>query len=263
MTIRRCPVLLLFALTGCLVSFNDYPLGDPRADTEAGAGNGGSSAGSGGLPASGSGTGGKATGGSSTGVSARELMIDDFEDGNQAILQQQGRNGFWYISNDGQGMQTPGADAPFTPSALVPARAGSGHGAHTYGGPFSSWGALIGAAFVSNAGTRAPYDLSAYRGFRLWLRSGGMLPAAANKVRFNLLTSATIVGGTLCNDHFGADIPLTSSWTQIQVPFATLKQIGFGSPMGASVDTTHALGLELLFTTNVAFDLWLDDVELY
>jgi hypothetical protein len=260
--IRDCRVALLLALPGCLVSFNDYPLGDPRSDVEASGGAGGT----GSVLPSGSGAGAKPSGGTNgAGGSSPELMIDDFEDGDEAILPLQGRTGFWYVSNDGQGMQTPRADAPLTASALLPARAGSAHGVHTYGGPFLGWGALLGVNFAASAGTPAPYDLSRYRGVRLWLRSGSMIPNAANKVRFGLLTPGTVVGGscTVCNDHFAADIALASSWTQVEVPFTSLKQNGFGRPMLAAVDTKNALGLELLFVKDSAFDLWVDDVQLY
>jgi Carbohydrate binding domain (family 11) len=107
--------------------------------------------------------------------------------------------------------------------------------------------------------------LSGYQGLRLWVRSGATSAVAAKQVRLNLRTPGTVMGGTCtaCSDHFGVEIPLTSKWTQVDVPFATLKQMGYGRPMLASADLTRALGIELLFPVNVSFDLWLDDVELY
>jgi hypothetical protein len=256
----------LLALPGCLVSFNDYPLGDPKLEPVASAGAAGTV---GALPGAGRATGGGSgtgDGGAETSTSqANPLLIDDFEDGNAAILPQQGRSGSWYVINDGRGTQTPPAGTPVMPSALVPARGASARGAHTFGGPFGSWGALLGTVFASTDEASTPYDLSGHQGLRLWVRTGATAGTAAKQVRLNLRTPATVTGGdcTACNDHLGAEIPLTAKWTQVEVPFTTLRQMGFGRPMLASVDLKRVLGIELLFPANVSFDLWVDDVELY
>lgn len=263
--------LALLVLPGCLVSFNDYPLGDPKLEPEVTAGRAGASGSASVLPSAGSSTGGSSASAGSSASGAPDmlaepgLLVDDFEDGNAAILEQQGRTGSWYAANDGRGMQTPANGMPVTPSALVPARGASTRGAHTFGGPFATWGALIGTVFVSNDSTGLPYDLSSYRGLRLWVRAGTTAGAAAKQVRLNLRTPATVTGGScsVCSDHFGAEIPLTAKWTRVDVPFSTLKQLGYGQPKLAAVDLQHALGIELLFPPNVSFDLWLDDVELY
>ena len=262
-------VALLLALPSCLVSFNDYPLGEPQADavSSGGAGAGGSSSV---RPVAGGATGGGATGGRSDASSPATvllspLVVDDFEDGNAAILEQQGRSGAWYVANDGRAMQTPREGMLLLPSSLNPPRGGSAHGAHTFGGPFPTWGALVGIPFASSGSQQVAYDLSGYDGVRLWVRSGTMAPGAATKVRFNLRTPATTNGSgcTICGDHFGADVPLTSQWAQIDVPLASLKQVGFGQPMLTTPDFTHAMGIDLLFVSGVSFDLWIDDVELY
>src|SRR3954470_5775003 len=78
--------LPLLALPGCLVSFNDYPLGDPQV---APASSAGETADVG--PAN-------STLGGTTSVSSNPLLIDDFEDGDSAILQRQGRRGSWYVA---------------------------------------------------------------------------------------------------------------------------------------------------------------------
>jgi Carbohydrate binding domain (family 11) len=234
-------VALFALLPGCLVSFNDYPVGDL---TEA------SSAGS---------------AGTATSPGVNLLMIDDFEDDYQGIIEQEGRSGAWYAANDGKGMQTPSADSPLLPSALEPPRGDSTQGAHTFGGPFPTWGALIGTSLASSGEQGMPYDLSGFQGLKLWVRSGSTSLSAAKKVRLNLPTPATNPGGgcTLCNDHFGADIPLTSKWVQVAVPFATLKQTGSGRPQLSTPDLQHVTSLQLMFPANVSFDLWLDDIELY
>lgn len=280
----------MLALPGCLVSFNDYPLGDPSADEPmtlkggaAGSGsvlpNAGSTLGGTAATAGSSATSGSASGGSSTagndgggeGGSAdttptgNELLVDDFQDTDAQILESQGRSGAWYVANDGRGQQTPRAGVPLVPAQLMPARGASTRGAHTFGGPFSTWGALVGTALAAEGDQGVAYDLSGHTGLRVWVRTGSLAPGAAKAVRLSVRTPATVMGGgcTICGDHFGADIPLTAQWVQISVPFASLAQSGYGRPVLTKPDLTQALGVEFLFPVNVSFDLWLDDIELY
>lgn len=249
---RPCPTwlrssALVLTLPGCLVSFNDYPLGDPNADEPMTL------------------LGGAAGTGSVLPNAGSALLVDDFQDTDAQILELQGRSGAWYVANDGRGLQTPRAGVPLVPAPLMPARGGSTRGVHTFGGPFSDWGALVGTQLASEGGTGVAYDLSGYTGLRVWVRSGAAAPNAAKSVRLNLRTPATVMGGscTVCTDHFGADIPLTAQWAQIDLRFASLQQVGFGVPKLAKPDLTQALSIEFLFPANVSFDLWLDDIELY
>jgi hypothetical protein len=243
-------VALLLLLPGCLVSFNDYPLEVSGGGAGQAAGGSSSSAGtaamSGAAPMAGSSSGG---------------MIDDFEDGNQNILELAGRSGAWYVANDGQGTQTPAANMPVVPSLLMPARGMSTRAAHTFGGPFAQWGALIGVSLSSDQA----YDLSRFSGVRFWVRSGAFNPGAANRVRFMLPTAQTNAGGgcTVCNDHFGVFVPLTPQWTRIEVEFSELAQEGFGAPEPPSPDLTTVSAIQFIFPQGVSFDLWVDDVELY
>jgi hypothetical protein len=68
---------------------------------------------------------------------------------------------------------------------------------------------------------------------------------------------------TICSDHYGTEIPLTSQWQQVSVPFSSLKQRGWGRPLLAQPDLEHVTSLQLGFGGGVVFDLWIDDVELY
>jgi len=299
---RVLPVALL---TGCLVTFNDYPEGDIGAgNLTAGAGNiAGADAGS--MSAAGSATAGSGVGaiggtdaggsGGSTPVDvggttseagasddtpsagapptdADPNMIDDFEDGDELIFERQGRKGAWFVTNDGKGMQTPEAGAAALPSAFVLTRDGSARGMHTAGGPFQTWGAMIGTTLAADGDKESSYDLSGYQGLKLWVRSNSVAPAAAKQVRLNLVTPATSSnmgsGSCLpCGDHWGADIPLTSKWVLIDVPFADLDQGGgFGGPRPPMImmpDLTSVTSLQFQFPQGVTFDLWLDDIQLY
>lgn len=271
-------LLFPLLLPGCLVSFNDYPLGDPNAAT-ATSGSGGSTsqggqsvlpkAGSEAMPSGGSTAGpegGSADpGGGSTAIGPSLHLVDDFEDGDRAIFPQEGRSGNWYGANDGKGTQTPAGLEDFVPSLLSPARNGSERAAHTFGGPFSVWGAVFGTAFASNGSKDLPYDATKYQGLKFWVRSGATSASAAKQVRVNLTTTPTNMGGgcTLCNDHFGRDVPLTPNWTQITLQFSSIKQDGWGRPQLPAPDLEQLVAIQFLFAANTTFDFWLDDIELY
>jgi hypothetical protein len=264
--------LLPLLLPGCLVSFNDYPLGDIAGGAGTASVGGAAASGGGGadgvIPKAGAqskagGSGEPSDGGAST-LGAAENMIDDFQDDDEAILEQQGRKGAWYVANDGMGMQSPRDDQPLVPSVLSPARGSSTRAIHTFGGPFPSW-ALIGTSLAMSGDRGAEYDLSGFQGLRLWVRSGSTSSGSATSVRLNLPTPGTNAGGscTVCNDHFGFDVPLTSQWVQVDVPFSSLEQQGYGRPALASPELEHVTSLQLGFRGNVAFDLWVDDIALY
>lgn len=227
----------------------------------------GGTAESGGAPDTAVGEGGMGAAGAPVVVPPNPLL-DDFEDGDASLPEHDGRSGSWYAANDGGfgGMQTPPNGADVVPALLNPKRGASTRGLHTLGGPFPTWGAMLGTAFATSGGEPVPYDLSGHKGLKIWLRAGSSNPYATKKVRFNLPTTATTEGAgdcTICDDHFGLDITLTTQWAQFDVPFASLKQRGNGRPTGGKLDLTQALGMDLLFAPNVSFDLWVDDVELY
>jgi len=296
---RLAPLSLL---PGCLVAFNDYPLGDLSSGGAGGAASAGSAALSGSpatggdppaMPAAGSGgasSGGATGGGGDVGGTApidsggtgeqvggstdqsggapaedNPYLIDDFEDGDAEIFERQGRKGSWFVSNDGSGSQTPDVDEPALPSEFMVVRVDSTRGMHTSGGPFATSSPILGTTLASDGTEPVPYDLSGFKGIRLWVRSNSTSPMAAKEARLNLPTSATSRGGAcmICGDHFGVSVPLTSKWVQVEVPFSSLKQSGFGRPLIAKADLKLVTALEFQFSRNLSFDVWLDDIELY
>jgi hypothetical protein len=261
-------VVPLVLLPGCLVSFNDYPLeASPSAGATSNQGSGGVSAagvgmaaGSAALPPMG---GEPAEGGAGPVLASPETLLDDFEDGDAAIVEHAGRSGSWYASNDGQGMQTPAFGMSVIPSLLNQARAESRRALHTWGGPFPQWGALIGTALATENGQDAPYDTTRYDGVRFWVRSTPFGPGYTTSVRVNFPTPASNEGCSVCGDHFGADIPLTPQWVRHEVRFSELEQEGFGVPQLASHDRQNVTSIQFAFPEDVRFDLWVDDVEFF
>lgn len=252
--------------TSCLVSFNDYPVGDIRPDPSAGApsmaGNGGSGGTPGGNGGGGAGTGAAAaTGGAAGGGATAAVvdLIDDFEDGNSQILPSEGRSGFWQTTNDGAGVQTPSSDAALS-ATLEPARGDSSRALHTTGSGFDRWGAAVRTDFNQQGFESQAYDVSGYTGLKLWARTGN---GDTDTVRVQIVTPGTEDGCFTCADHFGSDAQLTAEWQEFTLPFAEMEQQGWGMPQLSSFDLENALGLQFTFARNDDFDVWIDDVGFY
>ena len=197
---------------------------------------------------------------------APDPLIDDLEDGDGWIRMVDGRSGAWFTYNDGTGTQTPAATADFLPVAGGPGT--SRFCAHTSGSGFASWGAGLGFDLATPAfadgGTamRSAVDGSRYSGIAF---------AAKGNVAIRVLVVTTAVeppsaGGTcqagaLCEDAHGLAVTPTASWTQIMVPFAQLRQNGWGQ--AAAFDPRTLLGVEFQVDPNLAFDFSIDDVRFY
>lgn len=229
-------------LAGCLVSFEDYPVGNL---TQAAGGT---------APASGT-AGGEAP--------APTFPIDDFEDGDNQVLLLAGRDGYWFTSNDGSspGKQTPDPRAPANPELLVPPHGASTRAMHTTGSGFNIWGALVGLNFHADGTGALPYNVGAYQGLIFSAKLGRN--GALSKARLALTNSDTLYGCTVCDDHFGTTVTVGNEFQAIRVPFADLKQAGFGKPLLTTFDATRVYALQLSWTKGQVFDLWIDDISFY
>lgn len=235
---------------------------------------GGSVAGSGGAGTSSAGTGGGGAMGTSTcaPILAADL-VSDFETGTAVVAMVSGRAGSWFVDNDGTGTQMPAKVA----STALPAEAGgacnSAYSLHTSGMGFTVWGAEIGTDLAPHNGTmKVAYDASMYSGIALRAKA-----AMAQLVRVSLSDDNTSTNGTACvnttvttnkmrcGDYFGTNLMLTSDWQDYPMPFAQMKQRGFGLPIAAGIDKTHLYTLRIQVSGSAAapatFDFSIDDVR--
>ncbi|MCA9680934.1 MAG: hypothetical protein KC457_01965 [Myxococcales bacterium] len=185
-------------------------------------------------------------------------MIDDFEDGDGAILPSGGRQGYWYVFNDGSagGTQTPPANAVLPEAGGAN---GTGKAMHTSGSGFSEWGAGIGTDVNGEGGIKMTWDASQYSGIVLMARGSG-------QVRAVLQIEATVPpeeGGTCaanCDPH-GKILVLSDSWQQFTIPFNQLTQEGWGTP--ASWDASTLVGIQFKVAANANFDFRVDEIGFY
>jgi endoglucanase len=185
--------------------------------------------------------------------------IDDSEDNNNQVAMKKGRSGYWYTFMDKAGStMTPAAGGTFT---MSPGGAnGSGYAAHVSGkvGTGQVVYAGVGFNFVDPKG---PYDATAYKGISFWAKAG----SAGTKVRLKVPDGDTDPDGkvcTACFNDFGADLELTTTWTQYTVPFAGMAQLqGWGEPHPAGLAPGKLYGVQWQVSTpGAAYDVWVDDV---
>ncbi|WP_437964597.1 CIA30 family protein [Sorangium sp. So ce260] len=200
-------------------------------------------------------------------------MIDDMEDNDNAILAKGGRVGYWYTFNDGTAgaTQDPPPDpegtgeTPFTMTALDPARGQSTTAARSWGSGFEGWGIGFGFDLSSVEGAKAVYDASAYTGITFWAKVGAGSSTAASVLISDASTDA--VGGA-CTDECDAWqkqlASISEEWQQFTIPFADLKQGGWGTPAATEqIDAAKLYSIQFQVGEAATFDLYIDDLAFY
>lgn len=188
-------------------------------------------------------------------------LIDDLEDGDGRIVVHCGRNGTWYIYNDGSdgGVQTPPAGVLPSPTMIPGGRGSSVYAMRTHGSGFTGDGARMGLNYIDGTS----YDASAWSGIAFWAR---VETGTNTSVRVELADGDTdrrggvcTAAGKTCDDHFGVDLTFDTTWKYYVVKYVDLKQVGWGTPF-TSYDPKRAYGLDFHWRTPAAFDVWIDDL---
>ncbi len=250
--------------------------GDPEPVGEAGGAGedaGGASGGGGttGEPSAGSaGTASGAGGGGGSGggpVIDPVGLLDGFEDDDLTLERSAGRSGVWYLFNDGSAGTTGPAPLACSPLSGAPAALGD-YAMHVTATGFTGYGSGLGVDFVAG---KKPYDGSKLSGVRFWARVGEgknkrhrvqLVDGTSDVLGGKCNPAANAPGGEKCDDHFGKDLTLTSSWTLYVVPFTELTQMGFGT-WAAALDKTTLYGLQVTAKPKLDVDLWIDQIEFF
>lgn len=223
---------------------------------------GSTSAGGGGAPASTS-TGstmsstGSSSGEGGSGVGPTDVtMIDDMEDGNNAILRDGGRQGYWYTFNDQTegGTQTPAMGDDFTMTTLTPPRGASMVAASMRGEGFTEWGAGMGFDLNSTDTGKSTYDASAFKGITFWAKATAASSKTLKVLLADVNTTPPAEGGACekdCNIHFARTVALSEEWKKFDVSFAT------------PLDATKLLSIQFQTAVGDAFEVYVDDVAFY
>ena len=201
-------------------------------------------------------------------------LISDFETGKAEVVATAGRDGSWFLYNDGTGMQMPVKVVNTPLAAEAGGACGSAYAFHTTGMGFVTWGAGIGTDFAPKTATvRTPYDLSAYTGIALRAKSAATVPLRVSISDTNTSPegmqchdTTVTTDAARCGDYFGAEIILGAEFQDFTIKFADMKQRGFGLPVatGLAVKTAFTVRMQVKGSAQApaSFDLWFDDVRL-
>ncbi|HKO52249.1 MAG TPA: hypothetical protein VJV79_31290 [Polyangiaceae bacterium] len=225
-----------------------------------------------GAPATG-GAGAPTSGGCKTAVgTAADLLIDDMEDGDNAIRPIGARTGYWFTYNDGTAAQLPSGTV-FMPAAGVGSTATSLKFAQTSGPAFMTWGAGIGFDFNNNLTKSCTYDASAYTGIKFWAKGNVAIRAmvkvpgtTAKKANGSDAGTCVATATMLCDDHFALTPSpvLTAAWQQYSIDFsgtATFAQEGWGTKV--AFDKKNIIAMQFQVAKALAFDFSIDDITFY
>lgn len=197
-------------------------------------------------------------------------LIDDLEDGDDAIAETNGRMGGWYTFNDATatGTQIPPGTG-FTPT--TGGADGSAFAASTSGSGFTEWGAGMGfdlnnPAAIGLTGPRGKYDASGYRSLAFKARGNVAVLVTVETVgvtptdRGGTCTPST-TEGMECEDLHGKSINLTSEWKDYEIELASLRQGGWGKMVPFEPSEVTAVLFQI--DKDLMFDVAVDDVRFY
>lgn len=183
-------------------------------------------------------------------AAGNEPLIDDFEDGDDAIRPLEGRAGFWRWVRE--------IDEPGTAPALIPlprpdANRSNRMAQHVKGGQLVDWGATIEFNFRPSC-----YDASQFVGVSFQARGPGRIYVAPREVSVIPIAE----GGNCerdCHNPHVSKVDLDSAWHTYQVRWSDLRQRGVGkSPLDPR--RLHSLAF-LIRPEDTPYDVWLDDVR--
>lgn len=191
------------------------------------------------------------------GACSSDSLIEDAEDGDNQILEHEGRGGYWYTSVDSEGSSI--RPAPFKISKAA-GRAGSKGAARIEVKMAEAGWSVYASMGFGLAHPTGPYDASKYTGITFWAKG----PA---HVRLKVPDLYTAPGGGFCQDcynDFGIELALTSEWQRYTIPFSWLsQQPGWGDPRPeVATNAIYALQWQV-GSRGRSFDVYVDDIAFF
>jgi hypothetical protein len=159
--------------------------------------------------------------------------VSSFESDCNTVDPVDGRDGGWYVYTTANTTASPGPMEPFR--ATCPGAAGSCFAncvSGTLNGNGGDWPtAGLGFAPRLNA---AAYDVSRYSAIDFWLHTS-VGPGSTLRLLVPLKADTMVGNGdgtctTNCFDAYSMILPPAPGWQHVTVPFASLRQQGFGAP---------------------------------
>jgi hypothetical protein len=185
-----------------------------------------------------------------TRATGRAPLIDDFEDGDVAVLPLEGRGGVWVLFKD----TDQAGSLPLIAPVARPRPSSRNHKAlHAVGPELRDWGANLQVDFRPTC-----YDARAYGGIAFTAKGPGRFYAGVREVG----VVPTQWGGTCthdCYDTHQKKIDLSADWRSYELRWSEFRQRGYAAP---PLDPARIHGLAFLVQPgDTPFDLWVDDVR--
>jgi hypothetical protein len=190
-------------------------------------------------------------------------LIDDLEDGDDAIEPLEARIGYWYINHDeSDGSLMPGPD--FAPT--IGGVDDSAYCAGVAGRGFTGWGVKLGVTLQQAQPDviASPYDISSRTGIAFRARGNvGIDVVVPTPAALEIAHGGECVPGATvaCNDFHGQPVALAGEWREYQLPLASLQQEGWG--LAVPFDPMRALAIEFEIDAGLTFDICVDDLRFY
>ncbi len=185
-------------------------------------------------------------------AAGKQPLIDDFEDGDDAVLDFESRSGLWRWARDTDG---PGSAPALLPIPRVGAKAGNQMALHVKGGRLLEWGAVVEFNFKPSC-----YDASVYQGLSFQAKGPGRIFVAPREVG----TIPETEGGTCTQDCYNPHVKkveLDRQWKTYRIEWSEFEQRGYGRPP-FDPKQLHSIAF-LIRTEDTPYDLWFDDVSFF
>lgn len=197
------------------------------------------------------------------------LLIDDMEspDGFGRICQVEGRTASWFaFGDDSDGVFTPDtAGAPLPLEDIDVPRAGNQRAIRVQGSGFTDYGGAVGTTLVpGNIEVSTSWNAVSYAGIAFYARGSGTMtvrlstPPARDATQDYPGECLETLGFKYNDSYSAAPFELANGWRGYVIPFATLRQEGWGMPAPFSYDIS---AIEFSWGTNASFDFWIDDLR--
>lgn len=184
-------------------------------------------------------------------AAGRQPLIDDFEDGDDAVLPLEGRQGLWRWVRD---TDRPGTAPALLPVPLTSSRASSKQVLHVRGARLLDWGASFEFTFQP-----ACYDASAYRGISLRAKGPARIYLAAREVRLIPAEGGGTCQGSDCYNVHVKKFDVPAQWVTLSARWFEMQQRGYGRP-ALDPAQLHSIAI-FVRPEDTPYDLWIDDVR--
>jgi hypothetical protein len=187
-------------------------------------------------------------------------MIDDFEDLNDETLAVDNRAGGWFAYDD----QTGESPVALTWETVEGAPSEGAGALHVTGSGYDVFSGIgVGLRWTESGSENCTYDASYYDGITFWARGDVSVRVTGQ----NPSVRPVAAGGTcpddgICYDSHGLSVPLDDEWTEYQVAFSALTQVGWGDDVGDFLPDALFV-IEFQFPSGISYDVWIDDLAFY